>query len=417
MSSPNNPFEATASTLGYLYQCRYALLLLLERRQKEPTVELSIERFDDIAIERDGILTEQIQTKHHVRRAGDLSNASVDLWKTLRVWSDGIISGTLRPSETMLCLVTTATAPARSAASELRRDNRNEAAALQTLLGVTQTSTNATNAPAYTAFTALTTAQQNALLAAVRILDDEPSIEDVLPRIREQLVYACRPEHLNHLVERVEGWWQAVVVRHLMGGAGGPQPTLRGLELHNKINDIHDDLRRSNLPTDFCFTNVEIVVNPARDGRTFVRQLRVIGHQDGVISNAICDHYKSARQRSEWVRKDLLLMDELEKYEGRLLNEWRTEFAFHDEEYSGVSGEEAAQKAGKELYRWSQQQGIHIRPDCTEPTIARGSFHILADDLRLGWHPRYREVLGEDVDVSMTELNADTNSAEEGSNI
>jgi hypothetical protein len=393
MSDPSNPFGAVASTLGYLYQCRYGLLLLLERAQKDPAVELSIERFDDITIEQSGVPTEQRQLKHHLSRSGDLTNASVDLWKTLRIWSEGIHNGILRPSDTLLYIVTTASAPEGSAASKLRHDKRDVASALKTLLGVTQSSTNASNTLAYAAFNALTPSQQEGLLAAVRVLDHEPNIDEVLPRIRELLTYACRPEHLDHLVERLEGWWQGVVVQHLTGGVDGSQPTLRGFDLQTKINDIRDELRRDNLPTDFCFANIDIPVNLARDGRNFVRQLRVIGHREDVISNAVCDHYRSFGQRSEWIRKDLALVEELEQYDSRLIREWKVEFAFLAEELTDSTDAEAEKKAGRGLYRWSQRLEIHIRRDCTEPTISRGSFHLLADDLRVGWHPRFQAVM------------------------
>src|SRR5579875_1925009 len=118
--STTNPFGASSSTLGYLYQCRYSLVLLLERARTRPESELSIERFDDISFEEGGQPTEQIQTKHHIGRTGDLSDASTDLWKTIRVWAEGLRSSRLLLPDTSLLLVTTAMAPDGSAASKLR---------------------------------------------------------------------------------------------------------------------------------------------------------------------------------------------------------------------------------------------------------------------------------------------------------
>jgi hypothetical protein len=53
----------------------------------ESGVELSIERLDDVAFETAGDAVELLQTKHHINKQGDLSDASVDLWKTSRVWA------------------------------------------------------------------------------------------------------------------------------------------------------------------------------------------------------------------------------------------------------------------------------------------------------------------------------------------
>jgi hypothetical protein len=47
---PSN-FSAGPSALGYLYQARYALYLLL---LAEEEAALSIERFDDVAFEQNG---------------------------------------------------------------------------------------------------------------------------------------------------------------------------------------------------------------------------------------------------------------------------------------------------------------------------------------------------------------------------
>ena len=84
-------FTAAASALGYFYQVRYALVVLLQPQNPESTI--SIEKFDDIAFEQDGEPVELLQTKHHVTRTGSLTDSSSDLWKTLRVWAVSACSG------------------------------------------------------------------------------------------------------------------------------------------------------------------------------------------------------------------------------------------------------------------------------------------------------------------------------------
>jgi hypothetical protein len=48
MSGSSSPFDASPSALGYLYQCRYALLLALQK-DDDPNLCLSIEKLDDVA--------------------------------------------------------------------------------------------------------------------------------------------------------------------------------------------------------------------------------------------------------------------------------------------------------------------------------------------------------------------------------
>lgn len=64
-------FNAGPAAAGYLYQCRYALLAALQLGDVSG-VEISIEQLDDVAFERDGEPLALIQTKHHLRRQGDL---------------------------------------------------------------------------------------------------------------------------------------------------------------------------------------------------------------------------------------------------------------------------------------------------------------------------------------------------------
>ena len=86
MGTSDNPHGAAASTLGYLFQCRYALLAGLQAVPDTPELMISVEKFDDVSFEANGEPTDLIQTKHHIQKAGDLSDASVDLWKTIGIW-------------------------------------------------------------------------------------------------------------------------------------------------------------------------------------------------------------------------------------------------------------------------------------------------------------------------------------------
>ena len=93
-------FSANASALGYFYQSRYALFLLLSRAEAD--AELFVERLDDISFEQGDDPVELLQTKHHIKATASLSDASTALWKTLRVWSVALAENKIRPGETIL---------------------------------------------------------------------------------------------------------------------------------------------------------------------------------------------------------------------------------------------------------------------------------------------------------------------------
>ena len=97
MKRPSHTHEASASATGYLFQCRYSLLAGLQAIPDSPQLEISVEKFDDVAFEANGEPTQLIQTKHHIGTTGSLSDASTDLWKTCS-------SGRSESSKTSRCL-------------------------------------------------------------------------------------------------------------------------------------------------------------------------------------------------------------------------------------------------------------------------------------------------------------------------
>lgn|GEM_PF-2079798 len=75
---PNH--QAVEQMLGYLYQIRYALALLLDNDNEN--LQISIEKFDDIAFSANDVPKQLIQLKHHVRHQGSLTDASTE-WKKM----------------------------------------------------------------------------------------------------------------------------------------------------------------------------------------------------------------------------------------------------------------------------------------------------------------------------------------------
>jgi len=116
-------FSAADSALGYIFQCRLALLLALRRIRSGDEFLLSLETLDDVVFEQEGKPPELLQLKHHNKRAANLTDASPDLWKTLRIWCEGTTSGKI-PLLASLYLVTTSVSGGGSAAGYLRSDGR-----------------------------------------------------------------------------------------------------------------------------------------------------------------------------------------------------------------------------------------------------------------------------------------------------
>lgn len=377
-------FSAADSALGYLYQARLALLLAVQRHVRDEQFAVRLETLDDVVFETAGSPWDLLQLKHHCARSANLTDASPDLWKSLRVWIEGLGAG-LIPADAQLFLMTTSAVGPDSAAACLGADGRDEDTALRRLETVAATSTNATNRPAYDAFSALSAEARRAQLASVTVIPGSPDIGTVGEQLRVATGLTVRREHLGPFLQRLEGWWYGRVVAQLMDPAKFP---ILSQDLEAQIDDLRDQFRREALPVDQDILDEPVNAEIYRE-YLFVRQAELAGVGAKRIRSAIRDYYRAFTQRSRWLREELLMVGELDRYEQLLREEWEIEF----ERAADLLGEEAAEAskaaAAQAVYAWVEKSLLPIREQVRHPSMTRGSLHILADQLHIGWHPEF----------------------------
>lgn len=211
---------------------------------------------------------------------------------------------------------------------------------------------------------------------------------------------SIRREHRTSVFERLEGWWNDSVITQL---TGHKKEGIFGYEVSDKLSNLSEEYKLDNLPITFRGKSPTEEIDTNKDFRIFVMQLREIGISSNRIRNAILDYYRAFEQRSEWARENLLVSGEIEDYEDRLVDEWGRYKDVVFEELDDSSAENVLLNAGKDLYRWADQQSgnyeaLRIRTRVTEPYIIRGSFHILANyspEPRVHWHPLFLNRLGQ----------------------
>ena len=377
--------------MGYLFQCRYALLDALRRlRESDDEFLVSIETLDDVVFEKQGQPAELLQLKHHVNHAANLTDASVDLWKTLRIWCEGYSSRFIS-DDTIHYLITTSNASENSAASYLMFDGRSIDVAIQKLLATAQTSTSVTNEKGYEAFLALSDDERENVIGRVFVLDASPNIVEVLEGLKREVRWAAAQKHRDVFVQRLEGWWFRRVVHHLVGA----REAILSQEIEAEMSDLREQFKEDNLPIDVLELDIE---HNAFLSEQFVHQLKLIDISNPRIRIAIREYFRAFEQRSRWVREDLLHVGELEKYERRLVEEWEILFERMKDELGEDAAETEKKNAAQALYKWIESEAnFPIRPRCGEPFVTRGSYHILANGSRpkVGWHPDFLEKIKE----------------------
>ena len=387
MTTVGNIHEASASAVGYLFQCRYALYAGLRAIPNAPQLELSIEKFDDVGFEAQGEPTELIQTKHHIGKRGNLTDASADLWKTLLIWSKRVTKEIDAPFRMRFVLLTTGAAPEGSAASFLRMRDRDEVEANRKLLNVIATSKNMDNAAAYQAYAALPEELRLSLLRAIDVLDGSPNIIDVRDEIARELYHAAARDQVDHLVERLEGWWFGVVVKALTGAGPNAIPVLA---IDQRVDELREEFKRGALPIDYKSIAPPPAVIAELDKRPFVRQLRRIQIGPNRVEWAIRDYYRASEQRSRWAREDLLVNGELETYEQELVEAWQPRHAALLDELTPTCPPEKKVQLGQGLFKWAEQEANFPLRSVRERFLTHGSYHILSNRYALGWHPDYK---------------------------
>lgn len=382
-----NIFSAAQPALGYLYQCRLALSESLKRIPEGEIFTVSIETLDDVVFESDGNPLEILQAKHHTK-FGDISDSSVDLWKTVRIWCD-LIKTQLSGLNSYFYLVTTQKVKDNSILELLKEGNENNhQKIISGLDSIANTSENKTNKKAYEAYLRLSNEEKNTLISSIKVIDQALSIIEIEGEIQRSLFYAAEEEFLEKLQWRLEGWWFQQVVLHLMG----EKPQILSDELTSKISELREQFKQENLPVDDDILSAEINRSEF-EKRTFVQQLNLIEVSDKRIFYAIRNFYRAFEQRSRWIREDLLHIGELDRYEDKLVEDWEIKFEQSKDELGESASEIEKKKTARKIYEWIESGDLYkVRPGIREDSISRGSYHMLSDELKVGWHVEFETV-------------------------
>jgi hypothetical protein len=384
----SDPFNATASALGYLYQCKYALLAALERMDGTPLL-IEIETLDDVTFPDNGDPMELLQLKHHQGdQPTDLTTASTDIWASLRVWCTRLTQGDL-PEDACLFLITTAGCVAGSAPALLGVTDRHVEEAESLLLEYARNSKAKGTRAARKAFLSLTRTQRQHMLDRVRVIAQAPMIDDLDNRLNIRLRFV-RPSKVDSVRERMVEWWYARCAEHLSGKSPGP---INSVEIDLRIEWLSDALTADNLPIDVP-EPLEADLGDVGDS-VFARQLALLPVSSARVLQAAKDYMQAFSQRSRWLGAELLTIGDLAEYEANLVSEWRRRFNVMCDELGPAAAEEEMRREAKQLYKWVEMDAdFPIRPRCTAAFVTRGSFHILSDQMRVGWHPDFEGLLG-----------------------
>jgi len=289
------------------------------------------------------------------------------------------------PADGQLFLVTTSDVGAGSAASMLLANERNVDEASKRLAHTATTSTSQTNAPAYELFRDLADEARIQLLESVTVAPQAPSIDCTGGELRQEVRLSVRRQHVDSFLSRLEGWWFGRALRQMMDAETLP---ILSNELESELDDLREQFKLNALPVDQDILDAEVDAD-AYENAIFVHQAKLTGVGNRRVLAAIRDYFRAFEQRSRWMREDLLLVGELDRYEQHLREEWELEFDRVSDELGEDAAEDVKRRAAQAIYTWVEKSCFPIRKQVKHPSMSRGSLHILADRLHVGWHPDF----------------------------
>jgi len=388
--SNTSQFDASASMLGYIYQIRYALYLSLRKLPEIADPErfnVSIEKLDDIAFDDDGSPEELLQTKFHGSQ-GNITDRSSDIWKTVRVWVESIQSGDILLGDMVLSLVTTQAVVDGSLASLLGVGQERDIDKALLIMSKICEESNQINSMGYKAFKGLSDAEKRSFLESVYIVGKS----DDLLRVREKLKPIARQyvpvQAVDAFINRLEGVWFKWIVEAL---SQSPSGAINLGFLQDFVEKIRPEYSHANLPDEYAEALPD-AIDVEGDMRVFIKQMRLFNAPKKLIEIAIVNYYRAFEQRNKWAGDGLLNPGELNGFDRRLVEKWEEEQAFLEmqEEFDTA---DAKKKFAARLYQYCQQRGVvPIRSDFMGDYLPKGSYHLLSDALKIGWHPDYGEL-------------------------
>ncbi len=393
--------SAEASALGFYYQAFFALLTLM--RQDTDNAAVGIEQLDDVDLKVDGhnLL---YQLKHSTSDAPPaISLKSKALWKTVKVWVDILPDLTL--SETTLHLVTVAKLGLDSPLIALTNLEAERTELVEAMVEEAQRVLDARAAASKmgkalphadrvdgcSAFLSLTDTERLNLMRRTMIQPGSAAVGAIEDNVAGHLKL-LPPEQRSAVAMRLVEWWDRQIIYSLCGKR---ERVIARSELQHQISAIVSDIEHDKLVPDFE------IASPPRDYQPdgmLARQIQLVDGKTSDFSKAIREEWKAREQRSKWLNGSPAMAVIINDYDLVLEEHWSDRHSQMVEECAELDQKGKCQ-SGLEILRWTHEDAPStVRPIAQGWSAAyyiRGSYQVLAIDLKVGWHSDYAKLLGD----------------------
>lgn len=386
--------SAPGPAAGYAFEFERALYWLA----RSPSgFSIGIETDDDVAIRHhDGSRTLE-QNKHSIQeKAEPFSDRSKDLWNTLSIWVAALEDGELDADKTKFLLVTNKTLPdciAKKISNAETSDDVSEC--IQALKLAAANPSNTIRAWTEKVLIPSSEPHLRAVIENCELVDEAggASGEDLRKlTIAELQIPEWFAKDAESIANELLGWVKKQVLA--LWQAGKPAWISRD----NFITQFHAVLdRRRRQQTRERAANLIPVIDEElgrEKGRAFVKQIYFVTDDDSRVDEAIREFLRCRIEKTRLSADGNITDQDWIDFEDTLKTRWLKIFS----RFKRIGQTEPEADVGfKVLCETVDEHRERLAGVETEQVyLTAGTYHSMADQLAVGWHPRYEELMNED---------------------
>lgn len=344
--------------------------------------KVSLEFVEDTAVHRpDGTLW--LEQSKSALTGNPLSDSSVELWKTFANWASLSIEGAIDPATTQFRLFVCPSKQGALAEALHAATTDDEAKALLAKLAkkLTPASKDKGCNPKIADFLTAGDAACIAIISNFRLL----MTDDPLEPIRETLRFAVLEDALDDFCAHAIGMAKNRIDALIRSGVA---PVI---DAGTFRRDVRDFIRRHGalgllVPTTKRPDAIEIDAMLA-NAPVFVQQLIRVDMPTEHIVRAVSDYLRSDADRTIWAAEGRIVAESLDELHDTL----EAHFAITRDEIEEMHASLAFEARGRQIYRQCVRHQAPLDGRSVPGYFIPGSFNLLADRVRVGWHPQFAD--------------------------
>lgn len=343
---------------------------------------IAIEADDDITERVGKSTTKRAQLKHQIDPHGAFTDSSVDLWKTLSIWTKAAAANEFDPKQCTLLLVTNGTVSDCFIRKALEAKVRERKAMINDMLSKTFSDT-------VEPYVSVVRKHDRKLVynvfGCIRIADaTETNKTSVRSRAIAILQLSTSPDQ-EYIYQGLLGWihdrtidmWRHKQQAWICKRSFSTQ--------YHALMKRYFQYKRIGLHAHLI--NVSETERDSAIHKLFVKQLRAVKADEDVLRSAVIDFTRCNTERARLATEGELTADDWTHFDESLQRHWSIK-----RRISLRSPQLTPEETGHALYDEMLLHEARIAGDTVQDYLTSGTFHRLANYRTIGWHPEFTKL-------------------------